>query len=200
MVRAPLEISPTTLEGPRVRLDPLAAAHLDALSAAGLHEELWRWIPTAVESKDEMKAYLETALQAQAAGTALPFVIVDRATGEVVGSTRFGNIDKANRHVEIGWTWISPRWQRTHVNTEAKFLLLRHAFETLGCLRVELKTDALNEKSRKAILRIGAREEGVLRKNVVVHDGRIRDTVYFSVLDSEWPRVKETLTARLSSR
>ena len=200
MSRAPLEINPTTLEGTRVRLEPLTTAHVDALCAAGLHEELWRWIPSPVRNRDEMKSYVETALQAQAAGTALPFVVVERATGEVVGSTRFANIDKINRHVEIGWTWVSPRRQRTYVNTEAKVLLMRHAFETLGCLRVELKTDALNEKSRNAILRIGAREEGVFRKHIIVWDGRIRDSVYFSVLDSEWPRVKENLTARLSER
>lgn len=195
MLPPPLRISPLTLEGPRVRLVPLAAAHLDALCAAGLDPELWRWIPTAMKDREDMRAYVELALRGQAAGGALPFAVVDIPSGSVIGSTRFGNIDKVHRHVEIGWTWIARRFQRTHVNTEMKFLLLRHAFETLGCLRVELKTDALNEKSRKAILRLGAKEEGTFRKNVIVWDGRLRDTVYFSILDTEWPSVKRRLAA-----
>lgn len=128
----------------------------------------------------------------------MPFAIVELASGTVVGSTRYGNIDRANRRVEIGWTWIGRPWQRTAVNTESKYLLLRHAFETLGCIRVEFKTDALNERSRQALLRIGAKEEGIFRSHVVTSTGRIRDSVYFSIIDREWPAVKTRLEAMLT--
>ena len=127
----------------------------------------------------------------------LPFALIEKSTGRAIGSTRYGNIDRTHHRVEIGWTWVAPTWQRTAVNTEAKYLLLRHAFETLGCIRVELKTDSLNEKSRNAILRIGAREEGTFRNHMITASGRIRHTVYFSVLDSEWPEVKSRLQSRL---
>jgi RimJ/RimL family protein N-acetyltransferase len=137
-------------------------------------------------------------LDAQKAGTALPFATVHVASGQVIGSTRFMNIDVANRRVEIGATWIAAPWRRTAVNTEAKYLMLRHAFETLGCIRVELKTDALNQRSRNAIRRIGAQEEGILRQHVVTWSGRLRDSVYFSILNSEWPRVKQDLEQKLS--
>jgi N-acetyltransferase len=191
-------IEPITLEGAHVRLEPLAEAHHAALSEVGLHPELWRWIPYRVTTAGEMRAYVKSALDAQSAGTALPFATVERSAGRVVGSTRYMNIDGPNRRVEIGATWIAPRWQRTAINTEAKYLMLRHAFESLGCIRVELKTDALNEKSRNAILRIGAKEEGTLRQHMVTWTGRLRDTVYFSILDFEWPRVKAALEARLT--
>jgi RimJ/RimL family protein N-acetyltransferase len=129
----------------------------------------------------------------------LPFAIVEKATGRAIGSTRYGNIDRTHHRVEIGWTWVAREWQRTAMNTEAKYLLLRHAFETLGCMRVELKTDSLNERSRAAILRIGAREEGTFRNHMITASGRIRHTVYFSIIDSEWPAVKVHLEARLNS-
>jgi RimJ/RimL family protein N-acetyltransferase len=145
-----------------------------------------------------MTGYIQTALDAQAAGVALPFATVHIASGQVIGSTRYMNIDRANRRVEIGSTWIARPWQRTAVNTEAKYLMLRHAFETLGCIRVELKTDVLNQRSRNAILRIGAREEGILRQHVITWSGRLRDSVYFSVLDAEWPGVKRDLERKLS--
>jgi N-acetyltransferase len=188
-----------TLEGEHVRLEPLSEGHHAALSEVGLDPELWRWIPDRAITADEMRAYVKNALDAQAAGTALPFVTIERPTGRVVGSTRYMNIDLPNRRVEIGATWIAKPWQRTAINTEAKYLMLRHAFETLGCIRVELKTDALNEKSRNAILRIGAKEEGTLRQHVVTWTGRLRDTVYYSILDSEWPQVKAALEAKLTS-
>ena len=132
-----------------------------------------------------------------AEGSALPFATVEQATGLAVGSTRYMNIDKPNRHVEIGSTWIAGAWERTPVNTEAKYLMLQHAFETVGCLRVELKTDSLNERSRNAILRIGAKQEGIFRNHMITSNGRIRHTVYFSVIDSEWPAVKAELERRL---
>lgn len=193
-----MDLRPLTLEGTRIRLEPLKPEHLDPLCEAGLDAALWEWTLSQVRNRDEMCAYVETALRSQAEGLALPFVIVDRASERVIGSTRYGNVDSANRRVEIGWTWIAPAWHRTPVNTEAKYLLLRHAFEVLECLRVELKTDALNERSRRAISRIGAKEEGILRKHGVTAGGRVRDTVYFSILDDEWPAVRAGLEQRLA--
>jgi len=192
-------VNPVLLEGVQVRLEPLAKAHLAGLAEVGLDEELWRWIPTAVRTREEMAAYIETALSEQEHGASLPFAIVEQATGRTIGSTRYGNIDRTHHRVEIGWTWVARDWQRTAVNTEAKYLLLKHAFETLGCMRVELKTDSLNERSRAAILRIGAREEGIFRNHIITASGRIRHTVYFSIIDSEWPAVKARLETKLTS-
>ena|SRR5216684_1866251 len=196
---AEMAVSPVTLLGTHVRLEPMAKAHLAGLAEVGLDQELWRWIPTPVRTREEMAAYIETALDEQARGISLPFALLEQSTGRAIGSTRYGNIDRGHHRVEIGWTWVARAWQRTAVNTEAKYLLLRHAFETLGCLRVELKTDSLNERSRAAILRIGAREEGIFRNHMITASGRIRHTVYFSIIDSEWPTVKERLETKLNS-
>ncbi len=195
-----MRVTPVTLEGRHVRLEPLAKAHLEGLAEVGLDEELWRWIPTAVRTREEMAAYIETALQEQERGVSLPFAILEKATGRAIGSTRYGNIDRTHHRVEIGWTWVAREWQRTAMNTEAKYLLLKHAFESLGCVRVELKTDSLNEKSRAAILRIGAKEEGIFRNHMITASGRIRHSAYYSIIDSEWPAVKARLEAKLSSR
>jgi RimJ/RimL family protein N-acetyltransferase len=192
-------VAPIVLEGQHVRLEPLREDHLTGLAAVGLDPELWRWIPTPVRTAEEMAVYIATALREQEQGASLPFALVERRTGRLMGSTRYGNIDRTNRHVEIGWTWVAPEWQRTAINTEAKYLLLKHAFETLNCIRVELKTDSLNERSRAAILRLGAREEGIFRNHMITASGRIRHTVYFSIVDSEWPDVKARLEARLNS-
>jgi len=192
-------VSPVMLEGAYVRLEPLTSVHLAGLAEVGLDEELWRWIPTPVRTQEEMAAYIEAALGEQQRGESLPFAIADKTTGRAIGSTRYGNIDRTHHRVEIGWTWVAPEWQRTAMNTEAKYLLLRHAFETLGCMRVELKTDSLNARSRAAILRIGAREEGIFRNHMITASGRIRHTVYFSIIDSEWPAAKARLEAILSS-
>jgi len=189
---------PVTLEGRFVRLEPLAKTHHVSLCAIGLDPDLWELIPYRVSTPEDMAAYIQSALDAQAAGTALPFATVHAPSGQIVGSTRYMNIDQANRRLEIGATWIARPWRRTAVNTEAKYLMLRHAFETLGCIRVELKTDALNQRSRHAIRRIGATEEGTLRQHVITWSGRLRDSVYFSILDSEWPRVKQDLEKKLS--
>ena len=189
----------TTLEGARIRLEPLGDAHHAALCTVGLDAALWQWTPKPVHTAADMAAYIAFALAERAAGRALPFVIVDKATGQPIGSTRFMAIEPAHRRVEIGSTWLGRSWQRTAANTEAKYLLLRHAFETLGCIRVELKTDALNERSRAAIRRIGAQEEGVLRSHMVTASGRVRDTVYYSILDREWPQVKRDLESRLQN-
>jgi RimJ/RimL family protein N-acetyltransferase len=194
-----LSIAPVTLEGRHVRLEPLEQAHHAALCTIGLDPELWELIPYRVATPEDMAAYIQTALNAQAAGSALPFASVHAPSGQVIGSTRYLNIDLANRRLEIGATWIAAPWQRTAVNTEGKYLMLRHAFETLGCLRVELKTDSLNQRSRNAIRRIGATEEGTLRQHMITWSGRLRDSVYFSILDSEWPRVKQDLEKKLAS-
>jgi RimJ/RimL family protein N-acetyltransferase len=192
-----MNIQPVVLEGEHVRLEPLSLVHHAQLCTIGLDEDLLRWTESYITTPDGLRAYIETALQWQAQGTALPFAVVSKAAGRAIGSTRFANIDRANRRVEIGWTWYGREYQRTAVNTESKYLLLRHAFETLGCIRVELKTDALNERSRRAILRIGAREEGVFRHHMILPSGRVRDTVYFSIIDDEWPRVKVDLLVKL---
>jgi len=194
-----LSIAPVTLEGRHVRLEPLEQAHHAALCTIGLDPELWELIPYRVATPEDMAAYIQTALNAQAAGSALPFASVHAPSGQVIGSTRYLNIDLANRRLEIGATWIAAPWRRTAVNTEGKYLMLRHAFETLGCLRVELKTDSLNQRSRNAIRRIGATEEGTLRQHMITWSGRLRDSIYFSILDSEWPRVKQDLEKKLAS-
>jgi RimJ/RimL family protein N-acetyltransferase len=190
-------IAPVILEGRHVRLEPLTLEHTAQLSEVGLDADLWTWIPTPVRTQEGMSAYVQSALKEQAAGSALPFALIEKSTGRTVGSTRYGNIDRDHHRVEIGWTWVARHWQRTPINTEAKYLLLRHAFETLRCIRVELKTDSLNERSRAAILRIGARQEGIFRNHMITASGRIRHTVYFSIVDSEWPEVKARLEAKL---
>ena len=180
-----------TLDGRRVRMEPLALErHFAGLSEIGLDPDLWRWTTNIVRGEPDLRRYLETAL---AEGVSLPFATIDKPSGRVAGCTRFGSIDRRNRRVEIGWTWVGRPFQRSHVNTEAKYLMMRHAFETLGCVRVELKTNLLNRRSRDAMLRIGCTEEGVMRKHAVNDDGVWRDTIYYSVLDDEWPRVKARL-------
>jgi RimJ/RimL family protein N-acetyltransferase len=190
-------IKPVTLEGQHVRLEPLARDHLGGLIAAGAFPEIWTWLSVRPSGPDGFLNWLETALSAQAAGTELPFTTVDRASGEIVGSTRYLNIDPPSRRLEIGWTWITPRMQRTYVNTEAKYLQLKHCFEVLGCRRVELKTDARNEKSRQAMLRIGAQFEGIARKQMLTFDGTNRDNAWFAFVDEDWPTVKGRLEAML---
>jgi len=192
-----VKVEPVILVGQFVRLEPMRVDHLPALCKAGLHPSLWEWTATQVADQSDMENYLRAALADQALGIGLPFVTIEQETGTLVGSTRFGNIDTKNKKVEIGWTWISPEWQRTFVNTEAKLLMFTHAFEVWKCIRVELKTDANNQRSRAAIARIGATEEGTLRNHMITGSGRYRDSVYFSVIDSEWEAVREDLTSRL---
>jgi N-acetyltransferase len=197
--RNPLDISTVTLEGNRVRLVPLSMNHLDQLCNAGLIEDLWRFNPAFVRDRNDMRIYMQTALKLRDDGIALPFVTIEKSNNMLVGSTRYLNIDRFNRRLEIGSTWITPEWQKTHVNTEAKYLMLKHAFETLGCIRVEFKTDSLNEKSRKALSRIGAKEEGTLRNHIMMMpDGRMRHSVYYSIIDSEWRGVKANLEKRMA--
>jgi RimJ/RimL family protein N-acetyltransferase len=192
-------LAPVTLAGAHVRLDPLSVAHIDALCAVGLDASLWTYSTTPMRGPDDMRRYVDAALAEQARGTALPFVHVDQATGRVAGSTRFANYAPEHGRVEIGWTWVAGPWQRTAVNTEAKRLMFAHAFDVLGAGRVELKADARNARSRAAMLRLGAPEEGVLRRHMATHTGYVRDTVYHSVLADEWPAVRARLDARLAA-
>ncbi len=188
-----MSIQPVMLEGQHVRLESLSLDHLAQLCRVGLDEDLLRWTESYKPTREGLREYIETALRLQAQGAALPFAVVSRAVDQAIGSTRYGNIDRPNRRVEIGWTWYGRDYQRTAINTESKYLLLRHAFETLRCIRVEFKTDALNERSRTAILRIGAKEEGIFRHHMLMPSGRVRDTVYFSIIDDEWHDVKARL-------
>jgi len=192
-------IEPVTLQGGSVRLEPIRREHCQPLweSAKNSADEIFRWIPYPMRSLAEFETWTEKAFAEQDRGESLVFTTIDQASGAAAGSTRFMNIDCYNRRVEIGSTWLAPRLQRTAVNTEAKYLMLRHAFETWNCLRVELKTDALNQKSRSAIARIGAKEEGTLRQHLITWTGRVRDTVYFSILEAEWPQVKGMLEEKL---
>jgi RimJ/RimL family protein N-acetyltransferase len=197
----PLKIAfPVTLEGAVVRLEPIRREHVEFFwdAAKDALDNIFQWIPYRMKSKEDFQHVMDKALAEQERRESIVFATVERASGKVIGSTRFMNIDRVNCRVGIGSTWIAPAWQRTAVNTEAKYLMLRHAFEEWQCMRVELKTDALNQRSRNAILRIGAKEEGILRKHLITWTGRVRDTVYFSILDTEWPKVRGRLQAKLA--
>ncbi len=191
-------LAPVTLEGAFVRLEPLGMGHLADLERAGRHPSIWRWLPSDHSEPGTMRAFVREALDLQDGGLALPFATVDLASGRAIGSTRYHYIEMRHRRLEIGVTWITPSFQRTYANTESKLLLLGHAFDALGCRRVELKVDSQNEKSRDAVLRLGAREEGLFRKHMLYPDGRNRDSVYFALLDEEWPAVRTRLTERLA--
>jgi len=186
--------TPLVLEGERVRLESITEDHLAPLWEVAQDPSIWKWIPQPVTSLEQLR----TVFERRAQGLIFPFAIFDRASRRYAGSSSYLNIEQYHRRVEIGYTWLSPSWQRTHVNTEAKLLLLGHAFERLGCVRVEFKTDALNAKSRAALKRIGATEEGCLRRHMRTHDERFRDSVYFSILDSEWPEKKAALVRKLT--
>jgi RimJ/RimL family protein N-acetyltransferase len=192
-------LQPVTLAGRHVRLEPLAREHVEGLQRAAGDGELWKLWYTSVPAPDATAGYVDTALALQAQGLALPFVVRD-GDGEIVGCTRFGNVDAANRHVEIGWTWYAKRCQRTGLNTEAKLLLLTHAFEALQCAAVEFRTSWFNHASRNAIARLGAKQDGVLRNHMRMADGSYRDTVVFSIIANEWPMVKRHLQFKLESR
>jgi RimJ/RimL family protein N-acetyltransferase len=194
-----LHVAPVTLSTDRLTLQPLTLDHVPALSQAARDGELWEKKTTTVPKPEGFEDYVRKALELQEAGLALPFATVVRDGDQVVGSTRFMNIDAVNHRVEIGTTWIAKSWQRTFVNTHAKFLMLRHAFEGLGCNAVEIRTHALNDQSRAAIERLGARLDGILRRHMIMPDGHIRDTAVYSILQEEWPEVKARLEARLAA-
>jgi RimJ/RimL family protein N-acetyltransferase len=195
-----MQVEATVLEGRHVRLEPMTEGHADGLVAAGCGLGLSRYFSISLEAEDEMRTWVAESVEAAAQGSILPFVTVDRASGAVVGTTSFLAIERRHRRLEIGSTWIRPSHQRTVVNTEAKYLQLAHCFERLGCNRVELKTDERNEASRAAIARLGAREEGTFRAHVVMPDGHLRNTVWFSIVAPEWPGVKARLLERLARR
>ena len=192
--------APVTLAGEHVRLEPLALQHTPALFEASRDEEIWRYLVEQPKGVADMRALVDEALEAQSRGVELPFAVVHLASGRVVGSTRLLDLTPADRKLEIGWTWYARDQWHTAVNTECKYLLLRHAFESLGCIRVLLKTDLRNERSQRAIERIGGVREGVLRRDRIVKNGYQRSSVYYSILDDEWPRVKTRLEAMLRTR
>jgi RimJ/RimL family protein N-acetyltransferase len=188
---------PVMIKGARVALEPLSFRHLDDLTAAGADESIWRWLPSAHHLPGTMASFIESSLTAHTGRSALPFATIDLATKRAVGSTRYHHIVAEHRRLEIGVTWIGTAFQRSYINTEAKLLQLWHAFEVLRCRRVELKADVDNVKSRAAILRLGATEEGIFRKHMLYSDGRNRDNVYFSIVDDEWPQVRVRLESKL---
>ncbi len=191
-------VKPVVLEGARVRLEPLRADHLDDLRLVGLDPALWRWTIMGPQDEAGLARWVDTALANAEAGTERPFATIDRASGRAIGSSRFMSIAPEHRRLEIGWTWIATAFQRTGSNREAKLLQLSHAFETLGANRVEFKTHARNEQSRNALAGIGATFEGVFRKHVIMPDGSLRDSAYFSVVADEWPALKARLESGLT--
>ncbi|HSK85920.1 MAG TPA: GNAT family protein [Rubrobacter sp.] len=190
----------SVLEGEIVRLEPLARRHEKELFEAALDERIWRWMPyDAGGSRERFQDWLEDALAASSAGTEAAFATVEAATGELVGSTRYLALRPEHRGLEIGWTWLAPAHWQTGANVEAKLLMLEHAFERLGCLRVEFKTDSRNERSRAALAALPAQFEGIFRKHMLVRGGERRDSAYYSIIDDEWPEVRENLARRIDT-
>jgi N-acetyltransferase len=190
-------IEPVTLTGRIVRLEPLSLDHVPGLAEVGLDPAIWRWTIARPRSMADLRDWADTTLRARAAGAEFPFATIDAATGRPIGSSRYLNIALEHRRLEIGWTWLAPAWQRTGANREAKLLMLTHAFEVLGCRRVEFKTDSNNEPSRTALLGIGATFEGIFRKHMVMPGDGVRHSAWYSVIDDEWPAVKARLEESL---
>lgn len=198
MVTDAVRIEPVTLAGRMVRLEPLTVEHVPGLAEVGLDPEIWRWTLLRPQSEGDLLAWASSTIAARDTGTELPFATIDVATGRPIGSSRYLNIALEHRRLEIGWTWVAPAWQRTGANREAKLLMLEHAFDRLGCRRVEFKTDSNNEKSRQALLGIGAQFEGIFRNHMVMPGGRMRHSAWYSVIDDEWPDVRAGLEAKLA--
>lgn len=193
-----MQVQPVTLTGKIVRLEPLQLRHASDLYTASLDESIWSFMPTNVgHSPTEVEQWIQKTRGMQETGNILPFAIVLQESDRAIGSTRYMDIQPRNRGLEIGWTWLNPEFQRTGVNTECKYLLLRHAFEQLGAIRVQLKTDLRNLKSQRAIERLGAVKEGVLRNHVIMRDGYYRHSVYYSIIENEWPAVKAGLEEKM---
>lgn len=193
-----MEVKPVVLTGQHVRLEPMTEEHIPGLAEIGVGQTFWDFMLYGnISSVEDMRNWVQDILSRAEKGTDLPFTVIHLASGRVAGATRYLNIVPQDRGLEIGGTWYGTEFQRTAVNTECKYLLLRHAFETLGCIRVQLKTDMRNERSQKAIERIGAVKEGVLRNHMILPDGRYRHSVYYSILESEWPEVRKRLEKRL---
>jgi N-acetyltransferase len=193
-----MEIAPVELRGERAALAPLEAAHLRALHEAGRSPQIWTYMPMRATTLEDMRVLIDEALRARQAGTEFPFVITDLDTKRIVGSTRFLDISLVHSSVEIGWTWLAPEVWRTRINTECKYLLLRHCFEVLRTVRVQFKTDVRNIQSQRALERIGAQKEGVLRRHRILPDGYVRDSVFYSIIAEEWPAAKCRLEGLLS--
>ena len=191
-------LEPVTLEGRRVRLEPLELDHVPRLAEVAFDPRIWQWTIARPTDEAGLLAWAEAALAGRAAGTELPFATIDVATGRAIGSSRYMNIVLEHRRLEIGWTWVAPPWQRSGANREAKLLMLGHAFDVVGCRRVEFKTDSLNEPSRTALLGIGAQFEGIFRNHMVMPDGRMRHSAYYSVIDEEWPAIRDGLERSLA--
>ena len=192
----PISLEPVVLEGDFVRLEPMTLEHHSGLSEVGLDPEIWRLTTVMIRTPEEMRSYMESALSLQREGTTLPFATIERSSGRIVGSTRFGNYDPANRRIEIGWTWLERSHWGTGANIETKYLLLRNAFEKWGAMRVEFKTDARNLRVRGALLGIGASFEGIFRKHMVLPDS-IRDSAWYAIVDDDWPAVKALLERKI---
>jgi RimJ/RimL family protein N-acetyltransferase len=193
-----LTLAPATLEGHGVRLEPLSVAHADALTAAASDGQLWELWFTSVPEPAAMGDYIAAALEGQRLGTMLPWIVRELESGSIVGTTRYHDIVAPIDRVEIGYTWYARTWQRTHMNTACKLLLLAHAFDALACSVVGLRTDNFNFASQKAIAALGAHRDGVLRHHQMRRDGTVRDSVMFSILAAEWPDVKRHLVTRLT--
>jgi RimJ/RimL family protein N-acetyltransferase/SAM-dependent methyltransferase len=195
---AMINLKPLRLEGRHIKLVPLELSHYDELCHIGLDADLWRLTTNQLRTPEDMRIYVQTALDDQATGLSLPFVIVDKESGRLVGSSRYHSLNQTNQRLVIGHTWIARNWQRTVVNTEAKYLMLQHAFEQLGCNRVEFIVNSINDRSRNAMLRIGAKHEGVLRSYTINKDGQANDVALFSIVATEWPNTKITLEQKLA--
>lgn len=198
MTVTPGRVEPVTLRGRHVVLEPLARDHVPGLADVGLEPAIWQWTLARPTSEADIGAWVDAALAGRAAGTEMPFATLDASSGRPIGSTRYMNIVLEHRRLEIGWTWLAPAWQRTGANREAKLLMLGHAFDTLGCRRVEFKTDSFNEPSRTALLGIGATFEGIFRNHMVMPGGRMRHSAWYSVIDEEWPGVRAGLERSLA--
>jgi len=193
-----MNIQPITLTGRVVRLEPLSEAHVPDLAVAGRDENIWHFMLYGnIQTEAQMRAWVQDILGRQSKGTDLPFAVIDLESGRAIGSTRYLDIRRSDRGLEVGGTWYAPAFQHTTVNTECKFMLLKHAFEVLGCVRVQFKTDLRNVRSQRAIERLGAVKEGILRNHIITPEGYLRSSVYYSILDSEWPAVKTRLAEKL---
>ena len=193
-----MNIQPIKLTGRVVRLEPLSEAHIPDLAVAGQDENIWRFMLYGnIQTEAQMRAWVQDILGRQSKGTDLPFAVINLENGQAIGATRYLDIRRSDRGLEIGGTWYAPAFQHTSVNTECKFMLLKHAFEVLGCIRVQFKTDLRNARSQRAIERLGAVKEGILRNHIITPEGYFRSSVYYSILDSEWPVVKTRLAEKL---
>ena len=194
-----MDVRPVTLTGRFVRLEPMTEEHVPGLAAIGMDPDIWRYMVYGpIRTEDDIRGWVRDILKRAEQGTDLPFAVIDLAGGCVAGATRYLDIRPADRGLEIGGTWYGASYRRTPVNTESKYLLLEHAFERLQCIRVQLKTDSRNQRSQRAIERIGAVKEGILRNHMILPNGHVRDSVYYSILDSEWPSLKVRLQAMLA--